>query len=36
MNQCKRGLTWEIFFLKNHSQNVGEKLFSGPFLKIQN
>ena len=25
-----------IFFLKNHTQNVIEKLFLDPFLKIQN
>ena len=24
-----------IFFLKNHTQNVVEKLFPGPFLKIK-
>ena len=29
-------ITWETFFLKNHTQNVVEKLFPGPFLKIQN
>ena len=26
----------EIFFLKNHTQNVVEKLFPDPFLKSQN
>ena len=26
----------EILFLKNHTQNVVEKLFPGPFLKNQN
>ena len=25
----------ETFFLKNHTQNVGEKLFQDPFLKNQ-
>ena len=30
--ECKT----EIFFLKNHVQNVVEKLFSDPFLKNQN
>ena len=25
-----------IFFLKNHSQNLVEKLFQEPFLKSQN
>ena len=24
------------FFLKNHAQNLVEKLFTGPFLKNQN
>ena len=27
---------WEIFFLKNHTQNAVEKLVLGPFLKNQN
>ena len=27
---------WETFFLKNHTQNVVEKLFPDPFLKNQN
>ena len=27
--------TLETFFLKNHSQNVVEKLFLDPFLKIK-
>ena len=29
-------LTWETFFLKNHSQNMVEKLVPDPFLKNQN
>ena len=29
-------MTWETFFLKNHKQNVMEKLFPYPFLKNQN
>ena len=29
-------ITWEIFFLKNHTQNVVEELFPGSFLKNQN
>ena len=29
-------ITREIFFLKNHTQNVMEKLFPDQFLKIQN
>ena len=28
-------ITWETFFLKNHTQNVEEKLFPDPFLKNQ-
>ena len=28
-------LTWEIFFSKNHTQNVVEKLVPNPFLKIK-
>ena len=28
--------TWKIFFLKNHTQNVAEKLLPDPFLKNQN
>ena len=31
-----RVITWETFFLKNHTQNVVEKLFPCPFLKNQN
>ena len=26
-------MTWETLFFKNHTQNVVEKLFPGPFLK---
>ena len=26
-------LTWETFFLKNHAQNIVEKLFPDPFLQ---
>ena len=29
-------ITWETFLLKNHTQNVVEKLFPDPFLKNQN
>ena len=29
-------VTWKIFFLKNHTQSVVEKLFPDPFLKNQN
>ena len=29
-------ITWETFFLKNHIQNLAEKLFPDPFLKSQN
>ena len=29
-------LTWETFFLKNHTQNVVEKLVQDPFLKNWN
>ena len=29
-------ITWETFFLKNHSWNVVEKLFLCPFFKNQN
>ena len=29
-------ITWETFLLKNHSQNMVDKLFPDPFLKIQN
>ena len=32
---CNTHGTWEIFFLKNHTQNVVEKLFPDPFLKIK-
>ena len=28
-------ITWETFFLKNHAQDVVDKLFSYPFLKNQ-
>ena len=28
-------ITWETFFLKNHTQNVMEKLFPDTFLKNQ-
>ena len=28
--------TMKIFFFKNHTQNVMEKLFQEPFLKNQN
>ena len=28
-------MTWEIFFLKNHTQNLVEKLVPDPFLKNQ-
>ena len=27
---------WEIFFLKNHTENVVGKLVSDPFIKNQN
>ena len=29
-------IKWETFLLKNHTQNVVEKLFLDPFLKNQN
>ena len=29
-------MTWDTFFLKNHTQNVVEKLFPDPFRKNQN
>ena len=32
----KLGQLIETFFLKNHAQNVVEKLFTDPFLKNQN
>ena len=35
LSQVKE-ITQETFFLKNHTQNVVEKLFSDPFLKYQN
>ena len=37
-NQTKKfgQLTWETFLLKNHTQNMVEKLFPDPFLKNQN
>ena len=28
-------LTWEIFFLENHTQNLMEELVPGPFMKIK-
>ena len=30
-----KNITWEMFFLKNHAQNMVEKLFPDPFLKNQ-
>ena len=37
-NNCNRSVkeTWETFFLKNHTQNVVEKLVPDPFLKNEN
>ena len=29
-------MTWKTFLLKNHKQNVVEKLFPDPFIKSQN
>ena len=29
-------ITWETFLQKNHTQNVIDRLFAGPFLKNQN
>ena len=31
-----KNITLETFFLKNHSQNMVEKLFPDPFLNNQN
>ena len=31
-----KNITWGAFFLKNHTQNVLEKLFPEPYLKNQN
>ena len=36
MQADKEWETWETTFLKNHTQNVLEKLFADPFLKNQN
>ena len=33
---CNPLTVWEIFFFKNHTQTVVEKLFPDTFLKIQN
>ena len=32
---CNIHVTWQIFFLKNHTQNVVDKLFPEPFVKLQ-
>ena len=29
-------MEWETLFLKNHAQNMVEKLFLDPFLKLEN
>ena len=34
--QLTEYITWETFFLRNHTQNVVEKLFPDPFLKNKN
>ena len=28
----QKNITWKVFLLKNHSQNVTENQFSGPFV----
>ena len=35
-SNCNAHITWKMFFLKNHTQNVMEKLFPDPVLKNQN
>ena len=36
LGQLTTELTWETYSLKNHTQNMMEKLFPDPFLKNQN